>query len=317
MSLELEAQKGAVHLRLLSLRAQLKKKAPPAVLRIIAAGLTYGRRLWVWMYVLRVAEGLTPSDTRVLWRSALHAPLNMLRALHVWREPQLSEDANISIRGLGVFAIRGDSDDLGHVLPINNADMFRKMRALVSAGDIVIDAGANIGAVSVFLARQVGLSGSVTAVEMMPDTAKRLRHNLSLNGFGFVRVVELALSDKAECTVTAELPDKLFGQASLLRRANLRSTARYVEVRTTTLDELAKNFGEISLIKMDLEGAEALALEGAKSILSRTQAIVFESWEPCGGCVAELLSQEGFEISGIDGRNWLAVRTSNRRRLGI
>ena len=73
--------------------------------------------------------------------------------------------------------------------PINNADMFRKMRALVSAGDIVIDAGANIGAVSVFWRDKVGLSGSVTAVEMMPDTAKRLRHNLSLNGLALFELL--------------------------------------------------------------------------------------------------------------------------------
>jgi hypothetical protein len=45
-------------------------------------------------------------------------PWDALSELGQWREPQLVEDAEIDVRGLRRFAVRGKSDDLGHVLPM-------------------------------------------------------------------------------------------------------------------------------------------------------------------------------------------------------
>jgi len=49
--------------------------------------------------------------------------------------------------------------------------------------------------------------------------------------------------------------------------------------KCTSLDEYFKNINkEIALIKMDVQGAEFLILRGAKNLLKRVKAIIFEFW---------------------------------------
>lgn len=222
----------------------------------------------------------------------------------------LIRDADIKIRGLGIFAIRGASDDLGHVLPFAHAGIFAAMQSQVRPGDVVLDAGANIGALTVYLGRQVGSTGRVIAIEMMEETAARLRRNLALNDMTWVTVVEAALAAKEGETVTAEVAEGYFGQASIAAGANAGRDVRRTQVRTTTIDSVAENLHSIALMKMDLEGAEPQALEGAVRTLKKTKAVVFESWAADGGETAMSLAKAGFESVAIDGRNFLAVRRS-------
>lgn len=281
---------------------------PAPARRVISRGINYFRRICAWLRVLCVASGRSAADGAVLGRSALRAPIDSLHDLNEWREPQLVADADVRVRGLGTFAIRASSDDLGHVLPFNHAHMFCAMKSLLQPGDVVIDAGANIGAITVFLARAVGPHGRVLAVEMMPETASRLRRNLTLNGLTYVDVVEKALSNREDAIVTAEVPEGLFGQASIALNMSSRQKVQRVQVPATTLDALAQEFQEVALIKMDLEGAEPMVLAGASRTLARTRAVIFESWQH-GGCrTAEMLRSAGFQIGTIDGRNFLATR---------
>lgn len=290
------------------LRVKLKALLPAPTARFLAGGLNYARRMRSWVHVMRVVRGRTAADRMVLWRSLFRAPLEMLRELGNWREPQLLQDAEVCVRGGGTFAIRARSDDLGHVLPGANAAIVEAMRPFLRAGDVAIDAGANIGAVTVFLARQVGPAGRVLAVEMMPDTAKRLQRNLVLNASEHVEVVQHALSDRAGQRVTAEVAEGLYGQASISAVHHEKTRTRQVEVSTTTLDDLTRGLQDIAVIKMDLEGAEALAIAGGRETLRRTRAVVFESWAGDGGRTGVLLAEAGFDITPVDGRNFLASR---------
>jgi len=291
------------------LRSLLKNTLPRPVTRALAGTENYGRRMASWLRVLRDVRGLTPADAAILRCSAVRAPWDALSELGQWREPQLVEDAEIDVRGLGRFAVRGKSDDLGQVLPATHALLFSTITGCLSPGDIAIDAGANIGAVSVFMAKAVTPTGRVIAVEMMPDTAIRLRHNLALSGLDWVEVVENALSDRAGETVVAEVVDGLFGQASIAPGSNPGRQVRRAEVKTTTLDGVTAGMKRIAVLKLDLEGAEPLALAGAGETLKRTGAVVFESWSGVASDAAGLLVDAGFAVSNIDGRNFLALRT--------
>lgn len=289
-----------------SLRPAIKSAMPAPVVQALSFAVNYVRRLAAWRRVLRDVRGRTPADAAVLRRAALRAPLDMFADLGAWREPALPADAEVVVNGLGTFAIRGQSDDLGHVLPDNFAAIAKIIGERVRPGDVVIDAGANMGAVAILTARRVGETGAVIAVEMMPDTAARLRRNIALNGLTNVRVVEQALSDKAGERVVAHVAAGVFGQASIAAGHRGRSTDRQVTVTTTTLDDLTAELGEITLMKMDLEGAEPLALGGAAETLKRVRAIIFESWQGDGGQAAAILRASGFEIAPVDGRNFLA-----------
>jgi hypothetical protein len=62
---------------------------------------------------------------------------------------------------------------------------------------------------------------------------------------------------------------------------------------------------------MDLEGAEGLALEGARAMLEKTDYLIYESWNishTVNNSVDAILEEAGFALQQIDGNNWLAAR---------
>jgi FkbM family methyltransferase len=246
----------------------------------------------------------------VLRRSVIFGPIGALRELDSWREPSLVEDADVIVDGFGVFPVRKRSDDLGHLLPTNFSAMFEASKRFVEPGCIAIDAGANIGLMTVWMANRSGPTGKVLAVEMMPDTAEQLQKTIRYNALEQVELIEFALSDRAGETVTATVQSGLFGQASIaVVRENSDDTKR-IAVVTTTLDTLTEGIAEIALMKMDLEGAEPRALRGAMKMLQRTNAIIFESWTYGHDETTDILRNAGYTISPIDSRNFLAVRNS-------
>lgn len=259
--------------------------------------------------ISRTVRGVGPADRAVLLQSFLRAPFSMLSELDKWRELVLSQDATVLVEPTGLFRIRGGSDDLHHVVPSVNGAVIRTIADHAGPGDTVIDAGANIGAVTVAMAKIVGATGKVFAFEMMPETAALLRTNVELNHLRQVEVIELALSDRSGQTVTAEYSQGVFGQASIANGSNVGNSVRRVDVLTTTLDTATMTIDWVAVMKMDLEGAECLALAGAQKMLTRIGAIIFESWSTDGGEVAVLLKEIGFSISPIDGRNFLAQRS--------
>lgn len=134
----------------------------------------------------------------------------------------------------------------------------------------VVDAGANVGYVTLFLARAVGPHGSVTAFEPSDATFAVLGQHLRLNRAPNVvaRREALGASD-GEAT--------LVGGAThaLARIATGGGSGPRVPVRA--LDALVER-GEVppaDLVKMDIEGAELEAVHGARETLRRHPALLF------------------------------------------
>lgn len=289
------------------IRAVLRAHTPDVLAPALAGVENYLRRLTAWGHVIFYVRGVAPRDAQVLWRSILAAPITSLARLGKWREPYLLADVEVVSRGLGRFSVRAHSDDLGHVLAFSRERaLFDALRAQVGPGDIVLDAGANIGVITIVLARCVEPTGRVIAVEMMPDTAARLRRHIAMNGIGNVEVVEKALSSESDQMVMASVPRGFFGQASIVHDG-ASADMTTVSVRTATIDALVGDIPSITLMKMDLEGAEPQALLGAERSLENIRAIVFESWSG-GDDIGGVLSEKGYSISPIDGRNFLARR---------
>ena len=209
--------------------------------------------------------------------------------------------------GLGLFFVRRRSDDLAHVVPANNSALFAAIERQVREGDTVVDAGANIGAVTVFLGKRVGAAGRVFAIEMIPETAACLCKNVALNQLHNVTLVQKALSDRADEIVHASLEAGLYGQASIATDRDGRAN-RSVTLLSTTLDDVLAGIEDIALLKIDLEGAECKALHGGRESIKRMHSVIFESWASDGGEAARLLLKWGFEIAHIDGRDFLAFR---------
>lgn len=86
----------------------------------------------------------------------------------------------------------------------------------VGPGDVVVDVGANIGGFTIPLARRVGPTGRVIAIEASNRIAQYLRHNVRANALENVTVVETAVSDHAdEHTLFYDAPTNRFGSGGL------------------------------------------------------------------------------------------------------
>lgn len=144
-------------------------------------------------------------------------------------------------------------------------------RSCLKKGMAVVDIGANLGYFTVIAAGSVGPSGKVFSYEPDPHNFALLEKNISVNGFKNVEAFPIALSDHAG---TREL---FFGDnQTTLSFSDKISTGRSESVVTDTLDNALKALGypRIDVIKMDIEGAEPLVLEGMGETIARNPALV-------------------------------------------
>lgn len=282
-------------------------KLPAFLRRPLSNTKSYVRRLRIWGNVITEIRGAGPRDRAVLRRAALAAPFESLKGLNRWRDPMVGEDVTVRIQDVGLFHVRAGSDDLSHVLPSHEQAVYDRIRAELEPGDIFVDAGANIGFYTVLASRLVGPKGRVIAVEMMPDTLKRLNENIRLNELTNVTVVANALSDTEGQIVRASVTEGEFGQASISQEVGQKAGKKIVEVSTTTLERVLDGIDSVKLMKMDLEGVEIQAISGAGPAINRIRSIIFEDWT--GSTQArDFWKSMGFSVSALNRANAIATR---------
>jgi FkbM family methyltransferase len=138
-------------------------------------------------------------------------------------------------------------------------------RTLLGPGKLFVDIGANAGVYSVWAA---DLGASVIAIEPNAEALRALSDNAALNGFEF-EIVPSALSETSGVMGFTEG----LGPLNHLVAGATPGPARTTEV--TTLDEV---LGDRTAdgVKIDVEGAERLVLEGARSALSEGRLRVIQ-----------------------------------------
>lgn len=146
-------------------------------------------------------------------------------------------------------------------------------------GDTCLDLGANIGYFSCILANKVAARGKVISVEASPQTCQLLRKATSL--------LELNQIDIEECCITnhngfidfmVNSQDSSDVKQSLKISPTEEQYFRKESVRAMTLDSLVEKHqikSHVSLVKMDIEGAEPLALEKSKSLFLESSLPLF------------------------------------------
>jgi FkbM family methyltransferase len=159
-------------------------------------------------------------------------------------------------------------------------DTARVMRRLLRRGDHFVDGGANIGYLTMIGAQCVGPTGSVDAFEPQSDNRARLEANLRRNGLtDRVRVHAEALSDAGgTATIHRFAGDEgNHGMASLFAGDGAAAATVSVEVPTVRLDDALIGTSP-ALIKLDVEGAESLAIKGMTGLLKspRPPAVILE-----------------------------------------
>jgi FkbM family methyltransferase len=147
-------------------------------------------------------------------------------------------------------------------------------RRYLAPGDLVIDVGANIGVLTELFASWVGFSGRVIAIEPEPKNLAALRHRMARRNLGsVVEVVSAAAGDRAGKVLLRIEPDHP-GDHHVV--ANGDENPNVVSVDCLTLDEIVeKHQGSVPrLIKIDVQGAEAMVLRGARKTLGEHRPVL-------------------------------------------
>lgn len=171
-----------------------------------------------------------------------------------------------------------DSPRFGHydatVMRLEDRDMLYQQEAAdywfyryrPRRGDVIVDIGAGIGTDVIAFSRAVGPEGLVVAIEAHPTTFLALTKTCKWNHLDNVRCLQAACMDK-EGAVYIE--DERAHQANAI-------TSHGIPVRGMTLDRLLDELavsGDVSFLKMNIEGAERRALAGMERALRRVRNI--------------------------------------------
>lgn len=145
----------------------------------------------------------------------------------------------------------------------------------LNEGDIFFDVGANGGLFTVIASQKVGSSGHVYAFEPGERELKLLRENILLNNLCNVTVVSSAVSNCNGKTQFVVSNDGALN--SILENDHPYQVMKEKrEVSVMTLDSFIaeQKISKIDFIKIDVEGAEKLVLEGAISSLKRLKPVI-------------------------------------------
>lgn len=201
-------------------------------------------------------------------------------------------------------------------LGIYEPETSRFIAAHLRPGDTFWDLGANAGYHTLMAARAVGATGRVIAVEPDPGTCEILREQLALNGIDCCTIVQAAVSDRPGSTRLVRRASDPRGNAleQIDNPAIDNKEGDVVEVPSLTMDELSRRYPLPRLIKMDIEGAEVLALPGGRTLLASPERperllVAFHGEEARDFC-QDFLMGLGYELetdSELDAHSLVAV----------
>jgi FkbM family methyltransferase len=221
------------------------------------------------------------------------------RPLIQWGARRIRRRTGVVAHGIGA-GLRFDCGQslLSYLAGTSEPEVQRALARLVAPGQTAWDIGANVGFFSLLLARLVGRAGRVLAVEPHPANAATLRRNVALNSLQNVDVLEAAVAD-ADGVTTLSI-DRGSTVAKLVSGASVAHST--VDVRVVTLDELwaAEKYGAPALIKMDIEGAETRALQGARRLLESAQPVVLCELHATNRPVVEILDSAGYACFSLE-----------------
>jgi FkbM family methyltransferase len=174
-------------------------------------------------------------------------------------------------------------------------------------GATVVDVGANVGLYTLIAASAVGSSGQVIAIEPHRQSFQFLQQTISKNQFHHVVAFNVAAGDSRR-QITLFTTDENKADSRIYGDGISRQE---ITTDMVDLDSLLDQNGieNVQLIKMDIQGAEALAVRGMKKTIARNPdlTIFTEFWpwgiQEAGGSPIEFLyglQEAGFNLHAID-----------------
>jgi FkbM family methyltransferase len=177
-------------------------------------------------------------------------------------------------------------------------------------GQVFLDIGAYVGPYSIRAARAVGPTGRVIALEPDATNRRQLEKNLALNGITNCTVAPFAAWSR---------PGRVRwrpGSEPVWHRVD--EAAGPGEIEATTVDEVVSRMALpcVDWIKIDIEGAELEALQGAAATIKRFHPLLFIEEHAVMQSLRDLLAQFNYEIASVvfdepaEHHGWVLARFS-------
>jgi FkbM family methyltransferase len=195
--------------------------------------------------------------------------------------------------------------------PDYNLEELDFLRAHTPAGGVFVDVGANVGTYALALARHVGASGKVIAIEPHPVTHARLAFNRAASGFTQVTLVAAA-AGPSDGELMIETDGDNLGASHIVTG---KISGNAIRVPSLRLQRILDNAGvtHVDALKIDVEGFEDRVLTGFFEQAPQSLwpcAIVIEhlsrnEWQD--DCIAGMLAR-GYAETGKTRSNTLLAR---------
>jgi len=251
-----------------------------------------------WTTAMR--EGHTPLDIVVF--GFLCSPEFQSRRKNYPALPESDKEVNlkaVDAQGFQLYVAPGDWD-IGKSISENHTwepPMTAALQKHLRQGMVFLDIGANIGYFTMLAAQAVGPSGQVFSFEASQANASLIYLSARLNKFDNVHIFPFALASSRGTWVY----ESFSSNGRLVPfDANFQLLPGRTLVYAMPLDGLLHDQKRVDVIKIDIEGAEYMALEGAKELLRRCRPVIFSEFSPF-----QLKS-----TSGKSGRDYLELLRS-------
>jgi len=205
------------------------------------------------------------------------------------------------------FRIHVSPDDADVGRPVTRGSYESHVEAAVrkhlKPGMVMIDIGANIGFFAMMGAAIVGPTGHVHAVEPNPDNVRMIEASRRVNAFDHLSVWQTAAArDFGVLMLNASHSNGTTAAIS----PEIASVLNAHTVMASPLGRLLPGQRKIDFIKIDVEGAEAAALEGLQDLLARDHPVIVTEFCPpmlqgisgrSGQQYLEFLLGHGYELA--------------------
>ena len=244
------------------------------------------QRLWKPWFVYRPAQLVRRATTVFFPRPHGLSPLRTSWGVNVIADPTRTIGRSILTTGLYDIAVS------------------EVLLRLITPGDTVVDAGANVGYMTLLASIAAGPRGKVISFEPHPELFTILKRNVAdSRGNWSTAGVESHPDALGAQPGTADLhlpPD--FEQNDGIAWIGSGSAAggRALTVRVATLDEVLGD-APVGVLKLDVEGFEAQVLMGSERALAgrRIKHIVFEDHSVADSEVVRILRGAGFRLFSL------------------
>jgi len=201
------------------------------------------------------------------------------------------------INGINAIPRRGTDDFYMFYIP-RERELLPHLK--MHKGETFVDVGANVGYYSLKIAKDYASKGvTIIAIEAHPGNYKALSKNIELNDIKCITAIKKAVSDhKGTVTLYDRVDTRNRIRSEMYSLSNsyfhdsnvVRAGRGSVKIECDTLDNI---LGEqrTDVMKIDIEGAEIFALEGATNVLKKLRKIIVEVHGPNYDKIMQILDE--------------------------